>query len=185
MFASSTTAFVNKFDVYVMDEEGNFTKEEVLTDQKQIQKLICSKVPGIDDVIVEYVQGYLNDAATAIANSENNDESENPVEDLIRPMLEDAAGGAGDIDGLCDQLSKLLQEVEQKADPQKGSKLAKLAAPVNMVAQQAQINKVTRAQVAGTDLAHAKGRTVASQVDIKKLRKAEARIAAKMEKRGI
>ncbi|KAJ2786602.1 ATP-binding cassette, regulator of translational elongation [Coemansia interrupta] len=156
-----------------------------LLDQKQIQKLISSSVPGVDDVIVEYVQGYLNDAAAAIANSEKTDESEDPVEDLIRPMLEDAAGGAGDIDGLCEQLSKLLQEVEQKADPQKGSKLSKLAAPVNMVAQQAQINKVTRAQVAGTDLAHTKGRTVASQVDIKKLRKAEARIAAKMEKRGI
>ncbi|KAJ2078339.1 ATP-binding cassette, regulator of translational elongation, partial [Coemansia sp. S142-1] len=42
-----------------------------------------------------------------------------------------------------------------------------------------------KAQAGTTDLAHAKGRTVASQVDVKKLRKAEIRIAAKIEKRGV
>ncbi|KAJ2725411.1 ATP-binding cassette, regulator of translational elongation [Coemansia sp. Benny D115] len=155
-------------------------------DQDKIQKLLRSYVPEIDEIIVEYVQGYLNDAASTIASSGKNDTGENPVEDLIKPMLEDASNGSGDIDELCSKLSDMLVEVEQGADPQKRSSLAKLAAPVNMVAQQAQINKVARAGLArGTDLAHAKGRSVASQVDIKKLRKAEARIAAKMEKRGI
>ncbi|KAJ1934211.1 ATP-binding cassette, regulator of translational elongation, partial [Kickxella alabastrina] len=155
-------------------------------DQKKIQQLIRSHVPGIDSIIVEYVQGCLNDAASTIATSDASTTDENPIDELIRPMLEDASGGADDVDELCAKLSEMLSEVEQQANPQKSSKLSKLAAPVNMVAQQAQINKATKASQAGnTDLAHAKGRSVVSQVDVKKLRKAEARIAAKMEKRGV
>ncbi|KAJ2049020.1 ATP-binding cassette, regulator of translational elongation [Coemansia sp. S16] len=154
-------------------------------DQNKIQKLLRSYVPDIDEVIVEYVQGYLNDAATAIALSGEKDSSEDPVEDLIKPMLEDAASDEEKVATLCEQFSQMLSEVEQQANPQKRSNISKLAAPVNMAAQLAQIDKAAKAQAGTTDLAHAKGRTVASQVDVKKLRKAEIRIAAKIEKRGV
>ncbi|KAJ2040257.1 ATP-binding cassette, regulator of translational elongation [Coemansia sp. S3946] len=154
-------------------------------DQNKIQKLLRSYVPDIDEVIVEYVQGYLNDAATAIALSGEKDSSEDPVEDLIKPMLEDAASDEKKVATLCEQFSQMLSEVEQQANPQKRSNISKLAAPVNMAAQLAQIDKAAKAQAGTTDLAHAKGRTVASQVDVKKLRKAEIRIAAKIEKRGV
>ncbi|KAJ2826386.1 ATP-binding cassette, regulator of translational elongation [Coemansia sp. 'formosensis'] len=154
-------------------------------DQNKIQKLLRSHVPDIDEVIVEYVQGYLNDAATAIALSGEKDSSEDPVEDLIKPMLEDAASDEKKVATLCEQFSLMLTEVEQQANPQKRSMISKLAAPVNMAAQLAQIDKAAKAQAGTTDLAHAKGRTVASQVDVKKLRKAELRIAAKIEKRGV
>ncbi|KAJ2058665.1 ATP-binding cassette, regulator of translational elongation [Coemansia sp. S146] len=154
-------------------------------DQNKIQKLLRSYVPDIDEVIVEYVQGYLNDAATAIALSGEKDSSEDPVEDLIKPMLEDAASDEKKVATLCEQFSQMLTVVEQQANPQKRSNISKLAAPVNMAAQLAQIDKAAKAQAGTTDLAHAKGRTVASQVDVKKLRKAEIRIAAKIEKRGV
>ncbi|KAJ2743430.1 ATP-binding cassette, regulator of translational elongation [Coemansia sp. BCRC 34301] len=154
-------------------------------DQTKIRNLLRSHVPDIDEIIVEYVQGYLNDAATAIALSGEKDSSEDPVEDLIKPMLEDAASNEGQVATLCEKFSQMLTEVEQQANPQKRSTISKLAAPVNMAAQLAQIDKAAKAQAGTTDLAHAKGRTVASQVDVKKLRKAEARIAAKIEKRGV
>ncbi|KAJ2341433.1 ATP-binding cassette, regulator of translational elongation, partial [Coemansia sp. RSA 2671] len=154
-------------------------------DQSKIQKLLRSHVPDIDEIIVEYVQGYLNDAATAIALSGEKDSSEDPIEDLIKPMLEDAASDEKKVATLCQQFSQMLTEVEQQANPQKRSAISKLAAPVNMAAQLAQIDKAAKAQAGTTDLAHAKGRTVASQVDVKKLRKAELRIAAKIEKRGV
>ncbi|KAJ2460222.1 ATP-binding cassette, regulator of translational elongation [Coemansia sp. RSA 1836] len=154
-------------------------------DQNEIQNLLRSHVPDIDEIIVEYVQGYLNDAAAAIALSGERDASEDPVEDLIKPMLEDAASDERKVVTLCEKFSQMLTKVEQQANPQKRSAISKLAAPVNMAAQLAQIDKAAKAQAGTTDLAHAKGRTVASQVDVKKLRKAEARIAAKIEKRGV
>ncbi|KAJ1963787.1 ATP-binding cassette, regulator of translational elongation [Dipsacomyces acuminosporus] len=154
-----------------------------LLDQDQIKKLLQTHVPGIDEVIVEYVQGYLSDAAAA-ATAGDKDESENPVEDLIRPMLEDAGGVDNKVGELCARFSEMLTAVEQNAGPGRGSGVAKLAVPVNMAAQLAQIDKAARAaQSRSTDLSHVKGRTVASQVDTKKLRKAEARIAAKLQKR--
>ncbi|KAJ1654065.1 ATP-binding cassette, regulator of translational elongation, partial [Coemansia sp. RSA 1694] len=154
-------------------------------DQNEIQNLLRSHVPDIDEIIVEYVQGYLNDAAAAIALSGERDASEDSVEDLIKPMLEDAASDERKVVTLCEKFSQMLTKVEQQANPQKRSAISKLAAPVNMAAQLAQIDKAAKAQAGTTDLAHAKGRTVASQVDVKKLRKAEARIAAKIEKRGV
>ncbi|KAJ2157639.1 ATP-binding cassette, regulator of translational elongation [Coemansia sp. RSA 552] len=155
-----------------------------LLDQKKIQALLSKHVPDIDEIIVDYVQGYLNDAAVAITTPGEGDSSEDPVEDLIRPMLEDAGSSEENVTELCAKFSEMLAEVEEENGDQGASSLAKLAAPVNMAAQLAQINKATKAHAGTTDLAHAKGRNVASQVDIKKLRKAEARIAAKMEKRG-
>ncbi|KAJ2002748.1 ATP-binding cassette, regulator of translational elongation, partial [Coemansia thaxteri] len=155
-------------------------------DQKKIEQLLRSNVPDIDEVIVEYVQGYLTDAAASIAMTGERDSSEDPVEDLIKPMLEDAARDELKVASLCEEFSRMLTEVEQQANPQKRSAISKLAAPVNMAAQLAQIDKAAKAAQSGTtDLAHAKGRSVASQVDVKKLRKAEARIAAKIEKRGV
>ncbi|KAI9479423.1 ATP-binding cassette, regulator of translational elongation [Coemansia sp. RSA 989] len=154
-------------------------------DQKEIQQLLSKHAPGIDEVIIEYVQGYLNDAAEAIATTGERDTDEDPIEDLVRPMLEDAGSSDAGVSTLCTKFSQMLTKVEQNSGAQKKASLAKLAAPVNMAAQMAQISKATKAAKGTTDLAHAKGRTVASQVDVKKLRKAEARIAAKLEKRGI
>ncbi|KAJ1943321.1 ATP-binding cassette, regulator of translational elongation, partial [Linderina macrospora] len=154
-----------------------------LLNQKQIEKLLHSHLPGVDEVIVEYVQGYLNDAATAASNGDK-DESEDPIEDLIKPMLEEAGGKEGKVDDLCAKFAAMLSEVEEKAGPAKRSGMAKLAAPVHMAAQLAQIDKAARlAQTRPADLSHTKGRSVASQVDTKKLKKAEARIAAKLQKR--
>ncbi|KAJ2788883.1 ATP-binding cassette, regulator of translational elongation, partial [Coemansia helicoidea] len=154
-------------------------------DQGRIQQLFKKHAPGIDEVVVDYVKGYLDDAAAVVASGGEHDAGEDPVADLIRPMLEDAGGSDAGVAALCAQFSQMLSELEEQADAQKRPTLAKLAAPVNMAVQLAQINKATRAsQLGTTDMAHVKGRQVASQVDVVKLRKAEARIAAKMEKRG-
>ncbi|KAJ2394684.1 ATP-binding cassette, regulator of translational elongation [Coemansia sp. RSA 2559] len=159
---------------------------QYLLDKKKIQALLQKSVPGIDEVIVEYIQGYLDDAASAIASTGQRDQDDDPIESLVKPMLDEVSSNEIQISQLCDKFSKMLDEVEKEAEPAKDASLAKLAAPVNMAAQLAQIDKATRASYAGTtDLAHKKGRIVASQVDIKKLKKAEARIAAKLEKRGI
>ena len=147
----------------------------------------------------------MKDTATTLSTTggvdDNNgqdggDQEENPIDDAIRPILEDSGGDSRDVEKLCQRFSQILDKAsqigrEQNKDLQNGGKSttassgpAKLAAPVSMRAQQAQIDKAVRlAQTRPTDLAHAKGRTVASQVDTEKLRKAEARIAAKLEKR--
>ncbi|KAJ1914543.1 ATP-binding cassette, regulator of translational elongation [Mycoemilia scoparia] len=179
---------------------------ESIASESEVSSLITKCIPGIDEPIVKYLQGYLMDAIATLSttgtlsnSSQANDDAEgekdeNPVNDAVRPILEDCGGKPSNVESACQQISQMLekaaqigkQKVENSANGGSNGGPTKLSAPVSMRAQQAQIEKAVRlGQTRRTDLTHAKGRNIASQVDTEKLRKAEARIAAKLQKREL
>jgi ATP-binding cassette subfamily F protein 3 len=135
-------------------------------------QLIRKAVPGADEAIIEYIDGYLR---------ENDfEDDEDAIADFIKPILIDAGGDEDKIDELCDHLSKLLQANQKAAAP---AKLSKLEHSFTMGSQNG-ISATSSLGRGTVDLEHASGRRIQSQVNQEKLRKAEAKIAAKMAKRN-
>jgi ATP-binding cassette subfamily F protein 3 len=134
-------------------------------------QLIRRAVPEADEAIVEYIDGYLR---------ENDfEDDEDAIADFVKPILIDAGGEEDKIDELCEHLSSLLQ-ANKKTDAKRG--LSKLEHSVNM-SQQNSLSATVNFSRGNADLEHVSGRRVQSQVNQDKLRKAEAKIAAKMAKR--
>jgi ATP-binding cassette subfamily F protein 3 len=140
----------------------------------EIATLIQKSVPEADDAVVEYISGYLegNDFA---------DDEEDGITEFVRPMLLDVGGKEDEIDKLCEQLVKVLSSKTNNVAQAKAG-LNKLAQPINM-ASQSHISATVSLMKENVDLQSVRGRTVQSQVDATKLKKAEAKIAAKMAKR--
>jgi ATP-binding cassette subfamily F protein 3 len=140
----------------------------------EIATLIQKSVPEADDAVVEYITGYLEGTDFA-------DDEEEGITEFVRPMLLDVGGKEGEIDRLCDQLIKLLSSKENTVVQPKAG-LNKLAQPINMLSQ-SNISATVSLMKENVDLQSVRGRTIQSQVDASKLKKAEAKIAAKMAKR--
>ncbi|KAL9544550.1 hypothetical protein MBANPS3_007567 [Mucor bainieri] len=135
-------------------------------------QLIRKAVPGADEAIVEYIDGYLR---------ENDfEDDEDAIADFVKPILIDAGGEEAKIDELCEHLSNLLQANQKAAAP---AKLSKLEHSFTM-GNQSGLSATASLGRGSVDLEHASGRRVQSQVNQEKLRKAEAKIAAKMAKRN-
>lgn len=135
-------------------------------------QLIRKAVPGADEAIVEYIDGYLR---------ENDfEDDEDAIADFVKPILIDAGGDEAKIDELCEHLSSLLQANQKAAAP---AKLSKLEHSFTM-GNQSGLSATASLGRGSVDLEHASGRRVQSQVNQEKLRKAEAKIAAKMAKRN-
>ncbi|ORE10104.1 P-loop containing nucleoside triphosphate hydrolase protein [Rhizopus microsporus var. microsporus] len=134
-------------------------------------QLIRKAVPEADEAIIEYIDGYLR---------ENDfEDDEDAIADFVKPILIDAGGEEDKIDELCEHLSSLLQ-ANKNSGAKKG--LSKLERSVNM-SQQNSLSATVNLTRGSADLEHVSGRRVQSQVNQEKLRKAEAKIAAKMAKR--
>ncbi|KAG2176464.1 hypothetical protein INT43_005704 [Umbelopsis isabellina] len=140
----------------------------------EISSLIQKSVPEADDAVLEYITGYLegNDFA---------DDDEDGIAEVVRPMLLDVGGDEQEVDKLCERLTQILSVNSKSADQPKAA-LNKLAQPINM-ASQSHLSATAALTKENVDLQAVRGRTVQSQVDASKLRKAEAKIAAKMAKR--
>lgn len=135
-------------------------------------QLIRKAVPEADEAIIEYIDGYLR---------ENDfDDDEDAITDFVKPILIDAGGDEAKIDELCEHLSSLLQSNAKNAA---APKLSKLEHSIT-IANQNSVSATTSLGKGNVDLEHASGRRVQSQVNQEKLRKAEAKIAAKMAKRN-
>ncbi|GAA5807282.1 hypothetical protein MFLAVUS_000639 [Mucor flavus] len=135
-------------------------------------QLIRKAVPGADEAIVEYIEGYLR---------ENDfEDDEDAITDFIKPILIDAGGDEDKINELCEHLSGLLQANQRATAPAKLSKLEHSFTMNN----QTGISATSSLGKGAVDLEHASGRRVQSQVNQDKLRKAELKIAAKMAKRN-
>lgn len=135
-------------------------------------QLIRKAVPEADEAIIEYIEGYLR---------ENDfEDDEDAIADFVKPILIDAGGDEDKIDELCEHLSKLLMANQKAAAP---TKLSKLEQSITM-GNQSGISATSSLGRGAVDLEHASGRRVQSQVNQEKLRKAEAKIAAKMAKRN-
>ncbi|KAI9473505.1 MAG: P-loop containing nucleoside triphosphate hydrolase protein [Benjaminiella poitrasii] len=134
-------------------------------------QLIRKAVPEADEAIIEYIDGYLR---------ENDfDDDEDAISDFIKPILIDAGGDEEKIDELCEHLSQVMQAKQKNTAP---AKLSKLEHSITM-SNQSGLSATATLGKGSVDLEHASGRRVQSQVNQDKLRKAEAKIAAKMAKR--
>ncbi|CAG8437092.1 2271_t:CDS:2 [Funneliformis mosseae] len=139
----------------------------------KVSQLIRQSIPDVDDAIVEYVLGYLDEAPSAV-------DGEDAIGDFIQPILLDACGDEKRIQQLCEKLSNLL--IKNENDQPNNNVLAKLKQPVNMLSHNS-ISATARLVSSSVDLEAVSGRKVNTRVDTKKLEKAEAKLKAKIEKR--
>ncbi|KAI9591281.1 P-loop containing nucleoside triphosphate hydrolase protein [Syncephalis fuscata] len=137
---------------------------------EQVTALVRECIPAVDDAIVEYILGYLDDTPTV--------EEEDDLAEFLGPILEDAGGSETAVRDLCRRLGDLCMNRVSDTAP----KLTKLEQPVQMITQES-VSATARLVVGSSDMERVSGRQVASQVDNRKLAKAEAKIKAKMEKR--
>ncbi|KAI0264984.1 P-loop containing nucleoside triphosphate hydrolase protein [Gloeopeniophorella convolvens] len=139
----------------------------------EIAEKIRESLPGTEEILVQYLSGYLVDDAS----------EEEDILQIARYMLESVAGDKTDIVGkLMNSLKALLQEqltLREKARP--GPKLQRLDKVLDMSKTGAMSNTIAFSE--GVDLESInKGK--ASRVDVKKLEKQEAKLKAKIEKRA-
>lgn len=146
----------------------------------EMSRMVRECVPEADEAIIEYITGYLDE------NSTLGDDSD-AISEFVRPLLEDAGGDPEAIEALCNRFQSLFdsQAKEHKSSQSIGSDgLTKLLEkPVHMLSQDA-VSATGKIGARSVDLEAISGRKVLSQVDTKKLEKAEAKIAAKMAKRA-
>ncbi|KAF5381227.1 hypothetical protein D9757_007882 [Collybiopsis confluens] len=139
---------------------------------KRANEEIRSHFPGAEEVIVQYLSGYLVDDAG----------EEEDILAVAREMLESLAGGPNEnLENLMNRLGDLLEDQLTARQIQAGGpKLQKLDHVLDM--SKTQISN-TLALGEGVDLESInKGK--ASKVDVKKLEKQEAKLKAKIEKRA-
>ncbi|CAG8457753.1 10749_t:CDS:2 [Ambispora leptoticha] len=144
------------------------------TELAKVNQLIRSSIPDIDDAIVDYVVGYLDEVPSI-------GEDEDAIADFVRPLLVDAAGDSSNIEILCEQLTELFANAYQ-TNTKTPQGLNKLAQPINMLSRDS-VSATSRLVNQSIDLEAVSGRKVETRVDTKRLEKAEAKIKAKLEKR--
>ncbi|KAJ7771924.1 P-loop containing nucleoside triphosphate hydrolase protein [Mycena maculata] len=139
---------------------------------EDIAEEIRESFPGTEEVIVQYLAGYLVDDAG----------EEEDVLRVARDILESVAGDRDDVlEKLMLRLGDLLEDqLNERLKNRAGPKLHKLDKVMDM--SKAQMSS-TIALSEGVDLESInKGK--ASKVDVKKLEKQEAKLKAKIEKRS-
>ncbi|KAJ6501428.1 P-loop containing nucleoside triphosphate hydrolase protein [Mycena vitilis] len=139
---------------------------------EDIAEEIRESFPGTEEVIVQYLAGYLVDDAG----------EEEDVLQVAREILESVAGDRDDVlEKLMLRLGDLLEDrLAERIKKRAGPKLHKLDKVMDM--SKAQMSN-TIALGEGVDLESInKGK--ASKVDVKKLEKQEAKLKAKIEKRS-
>ncbi|KAJ7789481.1 P-loop containing nucleoside triphosphate hydrolase protein [Mycena olivaceomarginata] len=139
---------------------------------EDIAEEIRESFPGTEEVIVQYLAGYLVDDAG----------EEEDILQVAREILESVAGDRDDVlEKLMLRLGDLLEDqLNERLKNRAGPKLHKLDKVMDM--SKAQISN-TIALGEGVDLESInKGK--ASKVDVKKLEKQEAKLKAKIEKRS-
>ncbi|CAG8433207.1 519_t:CDS:2 [Ambispora gerdemannii] len=144
------------------------------TELEKVNQLIRSSIPDIDDAIVEYVVGYLDEIPSI-------GDDEDAITDFVRPLLVDAAGDSNNIETLCEQLTELFANAHQTSTKTPQG-LNKLAQPINMLSRDS-VSATSRLVNQSIDLEAVSGRKIETRVDTKRLEKAEAKIKAKLEKR--
>lgn len=143
----------------------------------EMSKMVRECVPDADDAIIDYIVGYLDENSTL-------GDDEDAIAEFVRPLLEDAGGEPDAIGALCNRFQSMFDSQERHTSKSVGSDgLAKLLEkPVHMLSQDS-VSATGKIGARAVDLEALSGRKILSQVDTKKLEKAEAKIAAKMAKR--
>ncbi|KAH9938976.1 P-loop containing nucleoside triphosphate hydrolase protein [Epithele typhae] len=151
--------------------------------EEDIAEEIRSALPGTEEIIVQYLSGYLLDLDDAAEDED--------VLQVTRDILESAIGSSSShakreeleklVSRLADVLKEPLTRREEKNRAGKGSGLVRLDKVMDL--SKANNMSSTIAFSEGVDLESInKGK--ASRVDVKKLEKQEAKLRAKIEKRA-
>ncbi|RPD59402.1 P-loop containing nucleoside triphosphate hydrolase protein [Lentinus tigrinus ALCF2SS1-7] len=154
-----------------------------MVSSEDIAEDIRNFLPGTEEIIVQYLAGYLLDLDDAAEDED--------VLQVTRDILESAIGSSssqekrGTLDKLVNRLAELLQEPltrrEEKNRAGRGTGLVRLDKVMDL--SKANTMSSTIAFTEGVDLESInKGK--ASRVDVKKLEKQEAKLRAKIEKRS-
>ncbi|KAI0668681.1 P-loop containing nucleoside triphosphate hydrolase protein [Trametes maxima] len=150
---------------------------------EDIAEDIRNALPGTEEIIIQYLSGYLLDLDDAAEDED--------VLQVTRDILDSAIGSSsslakkGDLDGLVERLAEQLKEPltrrEEKNRAGRGTGLVRLDKVMDL--SKANVISSTIAFTEGVDLESInKGK--ASRVDVKKLEKQEAKLRAKIEKRS-
>ncbi|KAK9723376.1 ATP-binding cassette, regulator of translational elongation [Basidiobolus ranarum] len=143
------------------------------TKTAKAESLIRKAVPNVDDPIVEYLLGWLSEP--------QNEDEDASVNEFVGPMLVDAGGDVNLVKKLCEELTKMF-DYHGVLQEKKISGLTKLETPIHMLSQ-SHISATSKLAARNIDLEAVSGRKMASQVDQKKLEKAEKKIREKLLKR--
>ncbi|KAI0244743.1 ATP-binding cassette, regulator of translational elongation [Massospora cicadina] len=149
-----------------------------LTENDKAVELIKGNISDLDEAIVSYIRGYLEDTA-AIA-----EEGETFINDFLMPLLSSSLE-VDKAEPICNDFKYLFDARVRAQEAIEGSgpkELRQLDAPIHMRQQQA-ISATLKFDPTSTDSESISKRKVASQVDAKRLEKAEKKIAEKMLKR--
>ncbi|GAC74180.1 ATPase component of ABC transporters with duplicated ATPase domains, partial [Moesziomyces antarcticus T-34] len=143
--------------------------------------LIRKALPKLDDPVVEYLDGYINDAA--------DDPTEDLFETVVKPMLGSACisdpSSSKQVSALLPKLLELIQSKlpDDDADAANASGLTRLDKVVDM--RNTEMSRTSGFDTAGgVDIALGTTKQNRSTVDVKKLEKQEAKTRAKLAKRA-
>ncbi|KAI1781976.1 P-loop containing nucleoside triphosphate hydrolase protein [Ganoderma leucocontextum] len=154
-----------------------------MVSSEDIAEEIRSTLPGTEEIIVQYLSGYLLDLDDAAEDED--------VLQVTRDILDSAIGSSssqakrGDLESLVKSLADLLKEPltrrEERNRAGKGSGLVRLDKVMDLSKANNMSNTIAFGE--GVDLESInKGK--ASRVDVKKLEKQEAKLRAKIDKRS-
>ncbi|KAJ3013660.1 hypothetical protein NUW54_g1528 [Trametes sanguinea] len=151
--------------------------------EEDIADEIRNALPGTEEIIVQYLAGYLLDLDDAAEDEDVLQVTQNILESAIGSSSNQAK--KGDLDRLVQRLAELLKEPltkrEEKNRAGRGTGLVRLDKVMDL--SKTNVISSTIAFNEGVDLESInKGK--ASRVDVKKLEKQEAKLRAKIEKRS-
>ncbi|GAA94054.1 hypothetical protein E5Q_00701 [Mixia osmundae IAM 14324] len=135
-------------------------------------RILYKTLPGLDPLVVEYIASFVDD--------DTNDADSEELDDLVRPTLESEGVSEADMVTVCTELRRLLSGKTTNGYHVNGGP-RELEHVVAMDAQPAMSK--SGLMLGSVDIESA-GKSRESQVDIRKLEKAEAKIKAKMDKRS-
>ncbi|GBE78707.1 Uncharacterized ABC transporter ATP-binding protein [Sparassis crispa] len=150
---------------------------------EDIAEEIRTNLPGTEEIIVQYISGYLLDLDDAAEDEDVLNITRNILESAVPSSFRKARVPA--LDKLMQTLAKMLAEPLSKRDERnkagKDTKLVRLDRIMDLSKTAVMSNTIAFAE--GVDLESInKGK--ASRVDVKKLEKQEAKLKAKIEKRS-
>ncbi|KAI9293812.1 hypothetical protein K502DRAFT_325145 [Neoconidiobolus thromboides FSU 785] len=151
-----------------------------IKENSRLLEKVRSNIPGLDLAIVDYIKGYLEDTTSISV------EGDAFLTDFIEPFLKDSIAEEKVYQNLCQDFKNLFiqynAQLKLDTDENGPKVLRQLDVPLQMTKQQA-MSSTFKFDPTSTDIESANKRKVASQVDTKKLEKAEKKIAEKIQKR--
>ncbi|BFZ63802.1 ATP-binding cassette, regulator of translational elongation [Saitoella coloradoensis] len=140
----------------------------------------ASKKIDVDNVVIDYIQGYLTDLAS---DDPVDDESYVAALGFAHELLVDAGGDDLLVAALCEKLSEIFEEREKARPVGTGEKGLQRLDEAVQIGAQSKFSAAGNLLAGSVDLDATASRKIESRVDKKKLEKAEKKLKAKLEKR--